>query len=102
MKVTLTEMNRFTEVTLKSGKIIKVLPAEVETLRKAGRLMEENRVQPKAESIKPPVYKLPVLTSRQRNSRIRQAKKLKRKGYSIREIARRLDVSHTAVEKWFK
>lgn len=90
-------MNHFVEVTLKSGKTIKVLPVEVETLRKAGQLMEE-----KSESMKTPAYKLPVLTSRERNSRIKQAKRLRWEGYSMREIARRLGVSHTAVEKWFK
>ena len=101
---------KFAKVTLKNGKEIEVLPGEVEILRSAGKLMEEkpegsedikkipedNQVQLKA------AYKLPVLTTRERNSRIKQAEKLKRKGYSMREIARRLSVSHTAVEKWFK
>ena len=100
------------KVTLKNGKEIEVLPAEVEILRRAGKLMEEKPEGP--EDIKKiaednqvriqlkPAYKLPVLTTRERQSRIKQARKLHRRGYSIREIARRLSVSHTAVEKWFK
>jgi len=100
------------KVTLKNGKEIEVLPAEVEILRRAGKLMEEKPEGP--EDIKKiaedkrirvrlkPAYKLPILTTRERRSRIKQARKLHRRGYSIREIARRLSVSHTAVEKWFK
>lgn len=103
------------KVTLKTGRVIEVLPGVVEGLKKAGLLMEEkpdksntikkaledNQDQLKAESIKQPAYKLPVLTTRERQDRIRQAKKLKRQGYSQREISRRLSVSHTAVQKWF-
>lgn len=47
-----------------------------------------------------PGYKLPVLTQGERRARIKQAKKLNRQGYSQREIARQLNVSHTAVQKW--
>jgi len=104
------------KVTLKNGEVIKVMEREVEGLRKAGVLMEEkpeelesikkatedNQVQLKAESIKQPAYKLPVLTTRERRDRTRQAKKLKRQGYSQREIARRLNVSHVAVGKWLR
>jgi len=99
-------MRKF-EVTLKSGETIQVLQKEVETLRNAGLLMEneqpgeesqeeETRIEPEEK----PAYKLPVLTTKQRRDRIRQAKKLKRQGYSQREIARRLNVSHVAVGKW--
>ena len=103
---------RFAKVTLKTGKEIECLPGEVEGLRRAGLLMEEKPEGP--EDIKKipednrirvqlkPAYKLPILTTRERRSRIKQARKLKRKGYSMREIARRLSVSHTAVGKWFK
>jgi len=104
------------KVTLKTGEVIEVLPQEVEGLGKAGLLMEEkleesedikkalenNQDQLKAEPIKQPAYRLPVLTTKQRRDRIRQAKKLKRQGYSQREIARRLNVSHVAVGKWLK
>ena len=102
------------KVTLKTGEVIEVLPQEVEGLGKAGLLIEEKLQEPqplkkapennqlKAESIKQPAYRLPVLTTKQRRDRIRQAKKLKRQGYSQREIARRLNVSHVAVGKWLK
>ena len=67
-------MNHFVKVTLKSGKTIEVLPAEVEILGRAGRLMEKPQPKPQPQ----PQPQPPVLTSRQRNSRIKQAKKLKR------------------------
>ncbi len=122
---------KLVKVTLKTGEVIQVLPMEVEGLRKAGLLMDEE--QNKELSSKPvnydneleeiedikkanenvpnvtdsgqkrkPAYKLPVLTTKERRDRIRQAKKLKRQGYSQREIARQLNVSHTAVQKWLK
>ena len=102
---------------LKDGTAIEILPEEVEGLRNAGLLMEEEiqdkpveqnepkrENPPKKETGEPeqPGYKLPVLTQGERKARIRQAKKLYRQGYSQREIARQLGVSHTAVQKWFK
>jgi len=72
---------------------------ESEYIKKA---LENNQDQLKKKPIKQPAYKLPVLTTKQRRDRIKQAKKLKRQGYSQREIGRRLNVSHVAVGKWLK
>jgi len=94
---------KLVRVTLKNGESIEVLPCEVEVLRRAGKLMDTSAMH--SEHLQPekkPAYRLPVLTSGQRKARIKEAKKLKRQGYSIREIGRRLGVSHVAVIKWFR
>ena len=102
----------------KDGERIDVLPEEVQILREAGLLLEEETQDkpikqnepeqedpPKEENWEPEqkgrsVYTLPVLTRKQRRQRIREARKLIKKGYSIRETARRLNVSHTSVLRW--
>jgi len=99
------------KVTLKTGKVIEVLPGEVEILRKAGLLMEEKPEEsedikkdtPEGKSKEPErIPGIPVLTHSERKGRIKQARKLKKQGLSQREIGRRLGVSHTAVQKWFR
>jgi DNA invertase Pin-like site-specific DNA recombinase len=97
------------KVKLKDGREIEVLAVEVEVLRRAGKLMDEEKVKEYWEQLgsepgseKKPAWKLPILTTRERRDRIRRAKKLKRKGYPIREIARQLGVSHVSVLKWFR
>ena len=111
------------KVTLKNGEVIEVLPGEVEGLRKAGLIAdgvsdsltldpqteveeqpgkEEHYEEEPIKHEKKPAYKLPVLTTKERRDRIKQAKKLKRQGYSQREIGRRINVSHVAVGKWLK
>lgn len=100
--------SRLTKVQLKTGETVEVLPAEVSVLKEAGKLLEENQevgevvTQNKPAEKKQPGYKLPVLTQGERKARIKQARKLNRQGYSQREIARQLGVSHVAVGKWLK
>jgi len=109
------------EVRLKSGKTIEILPEEVSVLRSQGKLIEEDQEErevidvdhggtPAPEdvsqetitlpAINPEPVQSPALTSKQRKERIRKARKLRRQGYPVREIGRRLNVSHTAVLKW--
>jgi DNA-binding transcriptional regulator YiaG len=94
------------EVKLKTGQTIQVLPGEVQGLREAGLLLEEDPdksvEQNEPEQKKKPGYKLPVLTQGEKKARIKQAQRLKKQGYSQREIARQLGVSHVAVGKWLK
>ena len=97
--------SKMIKVQLTDGTKIDVLPGEVQGLREAGLLVEEE-IQDKSveqnepEEKKQPGYRLPILTQGERQARIKQAKKLNRQGYSQREIARQLGVSHTAVQKW--
>lgn len=97
------------EVKMKTGQTIQVLPGEVVGLREAGLLPEEEtQDKPAEEETREPEregktrYKLPVLTKKERRQRIRQAKKLVKAGYSIREVGRKLNVSHTCIIKWRK
>ena len=82
---------RMVEVELKDGKVIRVLPGEVEVLRKAGKLKEENsseqNKEPEGETetlseilVKEPEarepkrqkrsgYRLPILTKKERKQR---------------------------------
>ena len=66
-----------------------------------GEQLKKKEYSKEKEPEKKPAYRLPVLTTEERKARIKEAKRLKQQGYSVREIGRRLGVSHTAVQKWF-
>ena len=109
---------KFVEVELRDGRTIQVLPGEVEGLRNAGLLMEEETQdkpieQNESEREDPPEektreteqnkrssYQLPILTKKERRQRIRRAKKMVKAGYSIRATALKLNVSHTSIIRW--
>jgi DNA invertase Pin-like site-specific DNA recombinase len=98
--------SQLTKVQLKTGETVEVLPTEISVLKEAGKLLEENQeagevvTQNKPEEQKQSGYKLPALNRKERKQRIRQAKKLVKVGYSIREVGRKLGVSHTSILRW--
>ena len=91
------------KVTTTFGRVVEILPEEVDILKKVGMLNQAWEHPDKEKQLKKKEYlnKLPVLTTEEKKARIKEAKRLRRKGYSVREIARRLGVSHTAAQKWF-
>lgn len=92
------------KVTTTYGRVVEILPEEVDILKKVGMLDQawEHPDKEKQPKNKEYLNKLPVFTTEERKARIKEAKRLKQQGYSIREIARRLNVSHVTVGKWLK
>ena len=101
---------KLVKVTLKTGKRIEVLPEEVEILKEKGLLKEADHPGKESDKLdtlkkepeKKLSYKLPVLTTKEKRNRIKEAKKLRKQGYPLRYIAKKIGVSHVSILKWVR
>jgi len=80
---------RTVKVTLKNGKVIEVLPSEIDSLKQAG-LLKLKDGRPKGQS------------KAEHKKRIKEALRLKKKNFNNVQIAKELRVSEGTVRKWFK